>query len=308
MRKYKVQILSAAITVVLLSTVTIWFIYFFGVKDSYQLSSEIAFSNNKGIIDGYIIDYDECKNEDGNFQLKIEVGSNETREIDFEISTLVNYEQQYFWTAESEDTVLSSVLSVEKNKKEIIIILHKDIFELYQNQLVINIRQDIKQLSYKNELVRDSNTLNFTYYVTKKDGENQNHKMKNSVGKVVETILEEPSQTVVFEVNTADNDNALIKTKKNEDISLNLSVGGNKTRQYIIWAYLDSKQVKINGHPYSNMVINKNMKGSMNLKIENIVQPGIYELEIYCVPSPYEEMSEGLKEIISGKRYTVKVE
>lgn len=70
---------------------------------------------------------------------------------------------------------------------------------------------------------------------------------------------------------------------------LKLYVGGNKTRQYIVWVYLDSKQVKINGHPYGNIEINKSMIGSF-------------------VPSPYEEMSEDLKEIISGKRYTVKVE
>lgn len=132
---------------ILLSIVTIGFIYFFGVKDSYRISSEIAFSNSNGIIDGYVIDYDDCKNEDGDFQLKIEVGSNETRDIDFEISSLVNYEQQYFRTVESKNKVLSSVLSVNQNKKEIIIILDKDDFDQYQNQLVINIRQDIKQLS-----------------------------------------------------------------------------------------------------------------------------------------------------------------
>ncbi|WP_133305053.1 hypothetical protein [Paenibacillus pinisoli] len=99
----------------------------------------------------------------------------------------------------------------------------------------------------------------------------------------------------------------MIKTKKNEDILIDLSVGGNKTREYLIWAYLDSKQVKINGHPYVNLEVNRNMISISNINIENTVQPGIYELEIYCVPSP-EEMSTGLKEVISGKRYTVKVD
>ncbi|OCA84086.1 hypothetical protein A8F94_15275 [Bacillus sp. FJAT-27225] len=308
MKKYKVQIISAAITMVFLSIVTIGFIYFFGVKDSYQLSSGIAISNTNGIIDGYKIDYEDCKNEDGNFQLKIEVGSKEAREIDFELSTLVNYEQQYFRRAESENKVLSSVLSVNQNKREIIIILDKDAFELFQNQLVINIRQDIKQLSYKNKLVRDSNTINFTYYVSNEDGKNQSNKQDNTITNIIETPLEDTSQNVVFDIETANGDDPLIKTKKNEDISINLNVGGNETRQYIIWAYLDSKQAKINGNPYGTIEINKNTIGITNLNIENTVQPGIYELEIYCVPSPYEEISEELKEVISGKRYTVKVE
>ncbi|MGE7219223.1 hypothetical protein ACQKJC_22325 [Priestia koreensis] len=120
--------------------------------------------------------------------------------------------------------------------------------------------------------------------------------------------MEDKSKNVVFDINTNNNDQPLIRTKKNKDVSVNLNVGGKKTRQYIIWAYLNSKQVKINGHPYGNLVINKNMIGSTNLKIENSVQPGIYELEVYCVPSPYEETSNDLKEVISGKRYTVKVE
>ncbi|MCJ7840018.1 hypothetical protein MUB24_03650 [Lederbergia sp. NSJ-179] len=120
--------------------------------------------------------------------------------------------------------------------------------------------------------------------------------------------MEDSSQNVVFDINAANNDHPLIIAKRNEDITINLRVGGNKTREYIIWAYLDSKQVKMNEYLYSNIKVNENKLGITNLNLENTVQPGIYELEIYCVPSPYEEISENLKEVISGKRYTVKVE
>lgn len=308
MKKYKVQIITAIITVLFLSLVTIGFTYAFGVKESYQLSSEVALSNSNGIIDGYIVDYDDFKNEDGDFQLKIEVGSNETRDIDFEISSLVNFEQQYFRTPKSEVKIPSSILSVKQDKKELIVILDKEAFKQHQNQLVINIRQDIKELSYKNDLVRDSNTLNFTYYVTNKEGEVNNDKaMGYRIDNLAQNAIEEGTQNVIFDISTNNNDHPLIEIKQNKDIPVNLSVGG-QDRHYIVWAYIDSKQVKINGHPFVNIDVEKNMIGTTNLKIENPVKPGIYELEVFCVPAPYEQISSDLKEVLSGKRYTVKVE
>lgn len=308
MKKYKVEIISAMLTMIFLSLVYIGFVYFFGVKDSYQISSEIGFSNSKGKIDGYHINYDDFINDDGNFQMKLKVGSEEKREIDFEISALVNYRQQNFKTKDSVNNVLSKVISIKENKKEVVIILDKSNFEFYQNHLVINIRQDIKELSYQNKLVRNSKTLNFTFYVKNKNGRNEEYFIgSDNYKNMIEIPLEDETQNVVFDINAANNDQALITTKKNEKIPINLGLGGNKTREYIIWASLDSKQVKIDGQPFNKFRVNKNMIGFTNLEIENPVQPGIYELEIYCVPSP-EEMGKGLKEIISGKRYTIKVE
>ncbi|SDT05910.1 hypothetical protein SAMN05444162_2972 [Paenibacillaceae bacterium GAS479] len=307
MRKYRVFIITTLITTSIVGICAFLFIFFFGVKESYQLSSEVSFSNQKGIIKGYLIDFNDFKNKDGNFQLQIGLGSNEDREIDFEISSLINYEQKKFRIIESNSEMTSSILSVRKNKKSVTIIIDKDEFKLYRNKLVLNVRQDIKQLSYKNKLVRDSTTLNFTFYVVNKNGKKQDSEVKKHPGRVVETPLGDDKQTVIFNIVSPLKKGALIKVGKGEDILVNLNIGGNNSRNYLVWAYLNSNQVKINGSPYINFEISENKIGAAELKIENSFQPGVYELELYCVPSP-EDITRNLKEVISAKRYTVKVE
>lgn len=46
-------------------------------KAQYSVSSYISIQNNKDIITDEKINYDECIDADGNFKLKIGVGSNE---------------------------------------------------------------------------------------------------------------------------------------------------------------------------------------------------------------------------------------
>lgn len=140
------------------------------------------------------------------------------------------------------------------------------------------------------------------------DGENHNERWENNIKNVIEIPLEDVSQDVVFEIRATNNENPLINVKENEDISINLTVGGNRTRQYIVWAYLDSVQVKISGDLFKNIEISENMLGSTNLNLKNTMQPGVYELEVFCVPSPYDGVNDTLRNVISAKRYTVKVE
>lgn len=309
MKKCGTFIISAVITILILVIFSVGYDYFFGVKESYTLSSEISFFNKNGLIEGYALDYKDCKNEDGNFELKIKVGSQESRKIGFEISALLNYEQQYFYNVESQKEAISAIVFAEENSKEITITLDKQLFDKRKNQLIINIRQDMEQLSSENELVRDSNTLNFTFYVTNKEGKEQEVMREDQLIHMAEAPFEDAEQNNVIEVNPVrDKDNPLIRAKKNEDIRMNLRIGGRYTEQYILWASLDSKQVKINGNPYNNIQIEKNTVGNTTITIENKMPAGRYELEIFGVPSPYEEKSSVIKEIISAKRYTVEVE
>lgn len=313
MKKYKIQILSAIIVITILFVVVICFKNIFSKEKSYSLSSSITFLDKNGIMnilkDGYKLNYEDNKNEDGNLELKIQLEHDESRTIDYEVSALVNYNQQYFTTLESNKKVLSSIVSVPKNdSKEIVIIIDKSAFKLKQNHLVINIRQDIEQLSYKNSLVRNMSSINYTFYVNMKDGEKVNIQQKNIYKNLIQSSLNDINGNVVFNISTANNDSPLIKINKNEAIPINIEVGGNEKRQYIIWAYLNSKQVKIDDHTYLNVDINGNMVGKANVKIENNVEPGIYELELFCVPSPFEIDYMNLKEIFSSQRYTLKVE
>lgn len=308
MRKLKAFIISGLVTILFLSILKAGYYYLFGVKKIYILSSEVSFYDKKGLIEGYEISYNDCIDEKGNFELKIRLGSHEDRDIGFELSVLINYEQQSFYIGGTEEKLFSTKVYVKENFKETTITLDKDLFTEYRNNMIINIRQDIDQLSYKNNLVRDSNTLNFTFYVTNVDGKSEPIRQTRQFQNIIIHPLEDTEHDIGIELNRPDNkDNPLIRVHENEDIHMSLNIGGMNAEQYIFWAVLDSKQVNIDGNSYIEVEIDRNMSANAQITIDNNMPAGIYELEVFCIPSPNMESVDIPKKIISAKRYTVEV-
>ncbi len=310
MKKYKTLIISIFITMLVLSVIVVGYNYFFGIKDSYILSSYVTISDKKGVVEGYTINYEDCKDDNDNFELEIEIGSDEKREIGFEISVLVNYEQQCFKIKNSTENILSKTVYVEENSEKVIIVLEKKFFQFNQNQFIINIRQDIEELSYKNELVRDSNTINFRYNIKYDEGEINKKTVEETHKNVIENPLDVVNDRITFEIsNIGEVDDSLITLNSGSEKLLSVNIGGSKVAEdYIILAYVNSKQIKINGKEFCYLKVSKDMLANTNISIEIDQDVGIYELELYGIPAPFDEVDDRTDRIISAKRYTIKVE
>jgi len=309
MKKYKRFFVSMFITVFVLSGIVIAIIVSSGPKSTYSTSAYVAVSNGAGIIQENSFDILSCTNEEDEFQLEIRSGSGEERMLKFEISFLVNYEQTYFYLNDSKEPVRNYIFSGQDEFK---IRIDKSSFDLKNNQLIINIRQDIEVTSKSNELVRDSNTINLRYNVIN----SEKTKESNHDIYIVDTIENyDPAEGagVVCQIRCVNReDQALIKIAKNEDLKMQLEVGGSTSAgEYVVIAYLNSEQTEIDNKSNLYLEVDKNSIGMKQVEITMPRESGEYELEVFVIPLPFDYIdSDAILQynVVSAQRYTIEVE
>ena len=305
MKKYRVLVITILITFIILFGGL--YIIKMGSEPvkSYNLSSYIKISNSEGVVNNSQAKYEDFENKSGNCELKIKIGSHEQRVVKYEVSILVNYEQQYFKIEGKRE--LSTIVEVNDNSQEFIIEIDRSAFTQYRNHLIINIRQDIGQLSFQNNLVTNSDTLNLRYDVINEEINNKKKLKIKQLDEFTNQRVEKIDETV-FEIASIQAKDYLIQSERGKDLALKLTLGSSHIDECIVWGYLNSRQVKINGVSYFGIKLEKNLVKNTTLHINTPSESGIYELEIYCVPNPYKKVGNAFYDIISAERYTLKVE
>lgn len=283
--------------------------YLFRLSNSnqvYELNTYFSMENNgKKVIHGDNLNYEDCLNKEGNIELKIKIGKHDNRREVFELSVLNNYFQEKFRLKSNSNMMESYRIELEENEseKEFFIILNLNQFQ-YENRLVFTLRQDTEVYSLENELVRDSNTINVVINICCKKREKKNIEY-DVVRAVDERKMQESS---VFHISCLNReDKTEIKVQPEEEIKMCLDVGMNQdTEKMIMWCNLNSSQVRIEGSSFLVLNISKGKKGKINFIIVAPKESGLYELEI--LGQPIDEKNKNIYQIISAKRYTIKVE
>ncbi len=277
-----------------------------GPKSSYSLSSYVSVENNDGKVTESEIALKSCINSKGDFELKIEAGTNDEKVVGFEISFLINYNQTQFKINGSDD-MINSYRYYDQDKFSVV--LDKNEFDNYCNQFIINIRQDIDVKSKDNELIRDSSTVNLRYNVVNNQVEES--QFEKSIMKVGNVTNLDGTEEAICEVRTINREeSALLVLLKDAKLEFDLLLGGNQ-EEYLVFAYMDSNQILINDKKFLLFNLNKKTAGSYDIMLDIPKEAGIYELEIYCVPNPYAKID--MKRIyqytiIFPKRYSIEVE
>lgn len=274
----------------------------------YTVGSYVEVSNNKGPISNFQVDLKDCVNDKKNFQIKINAGAIECKDIIFEVSVLVNYKQSEFFVNSKKQQVFSFCYH---NQDKFVVEIDKNKFNKKNNQFILNIRQDIKTYSVDNDFVRDSSTINLRYNIINNNSVDKDYEYRSNQNLSIEEKVEDLKETTFNIHMVSENDKTLLKKKKNEKVTVAMEMGGSKlSKRYVVFAYMNSKQVLLNNEFFQILEIEKGYKGKANMRIQMPSQSGRYELEIFCVPSPFQKLSEknfAKYSVLSGKRYTVDV-
>lgn len=305
MKKFFCFLLSVIVT---MSVMTIFFNVVNKWKNNinnydYELNTCISVEC-KGIriANCYGLSYEEYANEEGNLEFTINVEKYDQRAERFEISVFNNYLQTNF-SMKKNNKISSYVFEINENqqKKSVNIIIPKDTLA-YNNNFIINVRQDINVYSADNECVRNSNTVCLNFGIIKKDDkrrEIQYNVMEVSDEKeVTKKIL-----TKIFTLKCLNREeNVLLNVKPNEEIKMCLSVGENgDCEDTMIWCCLNSQQVKINNKLCILTRVKRGYSGKVNICFKAPEEKGLYEFELFG--QSFEDNS-----ITSAERYTIKVE
>lgn len=98
--------------------------------------------------------------------------------------------------------------------------------------------------------------------------------------------------------------------KKAGNLKVNALLGSTmKAGEYLVFAYFDCIQIKINGN--KKVLIKKKEEGRLNIDISVPNKPGKYEMQFFFVPSPYEKLQEenfAEYSILASQKQTVYVE
>lgn len=226
----------------------------------------------------------------------------------------MNYTQKEFRIDNQLDKVKSYKIDINKNKKEFYVFIDKKEIMNYENDFIIVLKQDSNVFSCDNELVRETNTVFRRYNLINTNIDNK-CETENRIEqkKISQVANNETSDELMCSLQCVNREeSACISTAKRRKISFQLKVGGSKiSEHYIVLAYLNSKQAEINGKDYLGVIVDR---GRIGEDIIDIIAPdkiGKYELEVFCISSPYECISAKditQYNISSAQRYTIRVE
>jgi hypothetical protein len=302
--KKKIVFVVSFLTTVFLLSVCIIFIfnYLQKPKEEYSISSSIRVENKKGALTDSCFNLADCSNNDDEMELKISAGTDEDRQVKYEICFLVEYEQVPFQINKKQYTSFSF-----ENRTNVTIRIKNEYFDRKNNSFIILLRQDTERYAEDSELVSNTSPVILRYSVVKKNGKTERNKEKYM--DISSAVIDEEDDMIQLE-NPTGNKVVSQHVKKAGKFKVSALLGSTlKNGEYLIFVCYNCDQVKVNGN--KKVLIRKQEEGKLDLNVFVPEKPGKYEMQIFFVPTPFEKLEEERFEeygILCSQRQTVYVE
>jgi hypothetical protein len=258
------------------------------------------------------VDYKDFINEDGDFSIGLVIKNEEDRNVGFEVSFFVNYRQVEFYMDNNIEKVISYSFNIGNEEEKNNMVIPQEYFKEENIQFLINIRQDTGIHCSDNELLTNTNTINIRYNLINGNGQkNEEYSYNQNLMKKIDETNVESSQLLKLKcLNREENTLICLRSKEEYSMKMNLS-GLVNDSDCVFFATMNSIQTPICGLNYLFTEIKRGEIGSLDINMVAPSMPGLYELEVYCILSPFNKLQQDKLEqfkVISSNRYTVKVE